>query len=831
MIKNILLLIVLFTIHLKISAQNSVARRWNEVQIEAIRQDLARPPVQARNLYHVSMAMYDAWAAYDKKATTYLLGKTINGTLFNYNGVPPMIGNDTTASRQMAISYAAYRVLKNRYAVSPNVISAYARFDTLMNNLGYDINITSTNYIGATPAEFGNYIAQQVISMGINDGARQSFNYNNGYYLPMNPLLIVDSIGTRGMINPNRWQPLKIFGAVDQNNNPIASNQVALCHEWGNVIPFSMDPSSAVGHFRSGNIYYTYKDPGGPSLLDTSIGNDASSIHYKWANEMVAIWATFHTPDDTTMLDISPNSRGNLAEFPVGLYNQYGYYNYFNGGDTSHGYSVNPATGLPYTPQVIKRGDYTRVISQYWADGPQSETPPGHWYVIFNNVSNNPLLVKQFEGQGDTLSDLDWDIKGYFTLGGAVHDAAIAAWSLKGWYDSPRPISAIRRMCEYGQCTNPFLPSYHKAGIDLIPGYIELITATDSMAIADSTNLNKIKIKNWLGFSKITNAATDYAGVGWTLGEKWIPYQRKGFVTPPFAGYVSGHSTYSRAGAEVMTKITGTPYFPGGLYETLIPANSNFLQFEKGPSTDVTLQWATYRDASNEASLSRIYGGIHPSTDDATGRIVGEAIGVESVNMARSYFNSSFLPVTLIYFNGINNHCKNNIMWSTSDEKNILRYEVWKSENGTEYTIKIGDINANGNRNTIENYSITDGNINTQNFYELIEVDLDGKRTILAHTSVKGDNCTGNELASNGFSIYPIPANENISIQYITKHEETGKIKIIDVLGNILYQSKVFFNEQNKSNSLNINSLPTGNYFVQLTTEDGVVYSAKMSKN
>ncbi|MFV9552626.1 hypothetical protein ACNG5D_15995, partial [Algibacter sp. PT7-4] len=97
---------------------------------------------------------------------------------------------------------------------------------------------------------------------------------------------------------------------------------------------------------------------------------------------------------------------------------------------------------------------------------------------------------------------------------------------------------------------------------------------------------------------------TDTAGVGWILSEDWWPYQRPSFVTPPFAGYVSGHSTYSRAAAEVMTLITGDEYFPGGIGEFQARQNE-FLVFEEGPSVDVVLQWATYRDASDQCSLSR----------------------------------------------------------------------------------------------------------------------------------------------------------------------------------------------------------------------------------
>jgi len=60
-------------------AQHSVARKWNEAMLQAIRKDFARPTVQARNVFHIAIAMYDAWAAYDDVAEPYLLGKTVGG--------------------------------------------------------------------------------------------------------------------------------------------------------------------------------------------------------------------------------------------------------------------------------------------------------------------------------------------------------------------------------------------------------------------------------------------------------------------------------------------------------------------------------------------------------------------------------------------------------------------------------------------------------------------------------------------------------------------------------------------------------------------------------
>ena len=201
------------------------------------------------------------------------------------------------------------------------------------------------------------------------------------------------------------------------------------------------------------------------------------------------------------------------------------------------------------------------------------------------------------------MAPLDWDVKSYFVLGGAMHDSAIAAWGIKGWYDYIRPLSAIRAMSDRGQSSDPLLPFYSVDGITLEPGYIELVGEGDPLAGASNEHVGKIKLFAWLGPDYVTDPLIDQAGVGWILGENWWPYQRPSFVTPPFAGYLSGHSTYSRAGAEVMTALTGSEYFPGGMSSFEITAN-DFLVFEEGPSVNMTLQWATYRDASDQCSLS-----------------------------------------------------------------------------------------------------------------------------------------------------------------------------------------------------------------------------------
>lgn len=617
-------------------ATHSVARQWNEAMIQAVRHDLARPTVQARNLFHFSIAVYDAWAAYDSVAQTYLLGKNVGGFVCPFTGVSQPA--DVHAAREKAMSYAAYRLLTFRFQNSPGATASLARFDSLMNVLGFDPADTSTDYTTQSPAALGNYLGQQLISYGLQDGANESGSYANQHYLPVNPALIVALPGNPRIVDPNRWQPLALDTIIDQNGNVLPENITKfLTPEWGAVTPFALTAGEKTLHNRGGYTYQVYHDPGPPPMIDTMNTESDSSKMYKWAFELVAVWSSHLKATDTLRWDISPASIGNNPTLPQTYTDLKNFYNLTGGGDQGTGRIVNPRTGQPYAPQFVPRGDYARVLAEFWADGPTSETPPGHWFTILNYVDDQPLFEKKFKGQGPTLEDLEWDAKAYFALGGAVHDAAVSCWGIKGWYDFVRPISAIRWMADRGQCSDSTQPHFSRSGIDLIPGFIELVQHGDSLAGAGDTNVGKIKLLAWRGPKFVANPQTDFADVGWILAEDWMPYQRPTFVTPPFAGYTSGHSTYSRASAEVMTLLTGDEYFPGGMGEFHAPQNQ-FLVFEEGPSVDVTLQWATYRDAADQCSLSRIWGGIHPPIDDMPGRIIGRTVGINAFALAEKYF-------------------------------------------------------------------------------------------------------------------------------------------------------------------------------------------------
>ncbi len=642
-VKSLLWLLLISVIGLnQVYAQESVARKWNEVLLEGIRNDFARPTVHARNLFHVSAAMYDVWAIVNQDARPYLIGNVVHDFASEFGGFEVVSGSDLE-NIEIAMSYAAYRIIRHRFLQGPGALEVHLLTnDLFVDEYGFDPSFTSTDYSTGSAAALGNYVASQYIQYGLEDGSNEVEDYRNRFYEATNDLLDPKNPGNPSIIDPNKWQPLALESFIDQSGNLVSGD--FLGPEWGIVKPFSLQEDDVTIYERDGFDYWVYHDPGPPPFMDPTNDPDGTTL-YQWNFSMVAVWSGHLDANLDTEIDISPASFGNfdLATIPRVFADYNSFYNYFEGGDASSGREENPFTGQPYAPQVVRLGDYARILAEFWADGPDSETPPGHWFTILNYVSDN-IGEKRFNGSGEILSDLEWDIKAYFLLGGTMHDVAITSWGIKGYYDYVRPISAIRYMADQGQSSDQQLSSYDPAGIPLVEGYIQLVEEGDPLAGSDNENVGKIKLYSWRGPDYIDDPEKDIAGVDWILAENWWPYQRPTFVTPNFGGYVSGHSTFSRAAAESLTLLTGSPYFPNGLGQFEAPMNE-FLVFEEGPSRDITLQWATYRDASDQTSLSRIWGGIHPPADDIPGRIIGEKIGVEAFEFARQYFDNEVLSV------------------------------------------------------------------------------------------------------------------------------------------------------------------------------------------
>ena len=575
----------------------SVARRWDEALLDAIRRALPNPPVHARNLYHLSAAMWDAWAAYDATADGVFVTEK-------------QTASDLGAARDEAISYAAYRVLTSRFIKAVGAEESLSEFADVMDSLCYPLDVLTTE--GDAPAAIGNRIAKTILDAALEDGSNQANGYAAPDYVPVNAPLVVSGSGTT-LLDPTRWQPLQIEHMISQNGVPVTNGvQQAIGPHWGHVKTFAVPTGGASG---------VPFDPGPPP----EIGDPATEAELKTEVVEVIRDSSLLDPRAGETIDISPGARGGNRL----------------GTNDGSGHPINPATGEPYAPDVVNLGDFGRVIAEFWADGPKSETPPGHWNVIANLVSDELDPDLRIGGAGQAVDRLQWDVKLYLALNGAVHDAAIVAWGLKGHYDSIRPISLIRWMGGLGQSSDPRGASYDPHGLPLVPGLVEVITpdttAPGGRHAALGGHEGEIAIRSWTGTPP--DPATELGGVDWIRAVDWIPYQLPTFVTPAFPGYVSGHSTFSRAAAEVLTAITGSEYFPGGESGYTIPAGS--LKFEVGPTTDIRLAWATYFDASDQAGQSRLWGGIHIQADDYTGRRLGSECGGDAWNLAQHYYDGS----------------------------------------------------------------------------------------------------------------------------------------------------------------------------------------------
>jgi hypothetical protein len=153
-------------------------------------------------------------------------------------------------------------------------------------------------------------------------------------------------------------------------------------------------------------------------------------------------------------------------------------------------------------------------IANFWADGPGTPTPPGHW-----NYLALPYLLRAKYSEVRTARALA-------LLNMAMHDAAVGCWDAKYAYFNPRP-------------------------------------------------------------------------------SQMDPELRTIIGLPNFPSYTSGHSTFSSAAAEVLSY--------------LFPAGASYFEAQK-----------------EEASISRLYGGIHYRSDIEVGQSHGKRIGGYTVSFART---------------------------------------------------------------------------------------------------------------------------------------------------------------------------------------------------
>jgi hypothetical protein len=317
---------------------------------------------------------------------------------------------------------------------------------------------------------------------------------------------------------------------------------------------------SAVGTLAARAVLAFHHHDGSNQLGDLAPGPFADWTDYRPVNPPDRLvdpnrWQPLRQPDGTVQRFLAPH-WGLVTPFALNVGSQLRPHR----GPRRHPHPGYRRQAEQVLADSAALTDQHKATAEYWADGPSTETPPGHWCLLAQWVSARDR------------HDLDKDVVLFFALGGALHDAGVAAWDAKRAFDSVRPVSAIR-----------------------------WLFAGD-------------KVCAWGG-----------PGQGTTLikGEQWQPY----LPTPPFAEYVSGHSTFSAAAAEVLARSTGSDRFGASV---TVPAGSSRVEPGTSPATDVTLAWPSFSDAADQAGRSRRYGGIHFRDGDLVGRALGRMVGLRA---------------------------------------------------------------------------------------------------------------------------------------------------------------------------------------------------------
>ena len=531
------------------SPPQTIVGDWNCAALVEVRASKALrngPPIVARALAIAHTCMYDAWAAYDAVAV---------GTTDVGGSRRRPAAEHTDANKAKAISFAAYGCLTNLYPDDASV----GRLTSVLTNHGYDPNDSSIGET-TTPAGVGYAAAQAVITAGRHDGSNQ--------YGDMTPVPCVTDTFT--------WTPNPLTHLRDA---PAALQPLPCTGPGGNATgPYADYDDAATGysHYVPTNPLMGFCTPllAPPFLAACPQADDFL--------DPLLPWPHVADPNHWQPLVFSTHARQTFVGAHFGRVTPFALTSADQFDDRlvtpPPDYLKNKGHYQKNVNELIKFSrdldDARKLIVEYWADGPDSEFPPGHWG-----------LFAQFVSRRDNHT-IDEDAKMFFAMHNASFDAGIVAWHIKRKYNGVRPITAIR-FAKQGQT-----------------------------------------IRAWGGPGRPTENID---------GERWMPYNPGSNLTPPFPGYFSGHSVFSRSSATVLKLFTGSDDFG---YSTIIKAN--FGRVEPGiPAVDTTVSFATFSDAANQAGLSRLYGGIHFVDDNTSAQVIGLLIGQQAWDKAETYFNGT----------------------------------------------------------------------------------------------------------------------------------------------------------------------------------------------
>lgn len=233
----------------------------------------------------------------------------------------------------------------------------------------------------------------------------------------------------------------------------------------------------------------------------------------------------------------------------------------------------------------------------------------------------------------------------------------------------------------------------------------------------------------------------------------------------------------------------------------------------------VVAHWSN-RDHSGTPSVTQWWNrGRHAA--NSTGTVANGY--VESSETMTTYSPFTFgtidpvnpLPVELISFTGTCENGFKTLRWATASEINNAFFSIHRSEDGVNYT-ELARIPGAGNSNTVRQYQYQDINKSADNFYyQLIQTDFDGVSESFDPIYL---HCNSQSELSDDANLFAVTSNQVIVSTQVSEFTRLA-LTLMDMSGRTLFAGNREVPAGNGFFNLDINSLPSGIYLLNIQTD------------
>jgi len=164
------------------------------------------------------------------------------------------------------------------------------------------------------------------------------------------------------------------------------------------------------------------------------------------------------------------------------------------------------------------------------------------------------------------------------------------------------------------------------------------------------------------------------------------------------------------------------------------------------------------------------------------------------------------LPVNLISYKVTAEGTAAKLEWRTASEQNNKGFEIYRSGNDKQF-VKLGQVIARGTGSTYSYYDKSP--LNGNNYYRLVQIDLDGKPTAL------GERVLNFEFTDLNVQLYPNPSKGKVRVTFAAA--KYNRLALSSVDGKVL--NTIPINSKDYEIEIELDLYPVGLYFVKLIGE------------